>query len=149
MLISKNGTRAITKGSAEYFTGDVHVEPFVSTTEPAHVQTSSVCFQPGAHSAWHTHPLGQILIVTAGCGVIQCFGEPAQFIGPGDIIWTPPSVKHWHGAVAYSGMTHISIVENLDGKGVDWLEHVTDSEYASGCAQCEIATSISSNQENK
>ena len=95
MEISKSGSRPINKGPAEFFTGDVQVEPLVQAAAPARVVAASVTFRPGARSAWHTHPLGQTLIVTAGCGAVQCWGEPVQVIRPGDVIWTPPGVKHW------------------------------------------------------
>ena len=91
-----------------------------------------VTFEPGARSAWHTHPLGQMLIVTAGCGLVQSVGGPVVKIRPGDVVWCPPGEKHWHGATATTGMSHIALLESLDGKNVDWMEHVTDEEYAAG-----------------
>jgi quercetin dioxygenase-like cupin family protein len=137
MDIKRSGSRAATKGAAEWFTGDVQVEPFVNAEEPSRVQVASVTFQSGARSAWHTHPLGQTLIVTAGRGLIQQWGKPAEAIGPGDVIWTPPGVKHWHGAMASTTMTHTAIQEKLNGSPVDWLEQVSEADYQAGCALCE------------
>jgi quercetin dioxygenase-like cupin family protein len=118
MELSKNGTRTVNKGSADFFTGNVQVEPLAQGKDPARVSAGKVTFEPCARSAWHTHPLGQMLIVTDGCGLIQEWGKPAQVIRPGDVIWTPPGVKHWHGASADSKLTHIAIQESLNGKKV-------------------------------
>ena len=104
----------------------------IKSTAPARLGGASVTFEPGARSAWHTHPIGQMLIVTAGCGLAQSVGGPAMKIRPGDVVWCPPGEKHWHGATSTTAMTHIAILESLDGKNVDWMEHVTDEEYAAG-----------------
>jgi quercetin dioxygenase-like cupin family protein len=135
--IKRSECRTSNKGPADYFSGNVRIEPLIDAAEPAHVTTASVTFEPAARTAWHTHPLGQTLIVTAGCGLIQAWGGAVEVIRPGDVIWTPPGVKHWHGALPALAMTHISIVEKLNGNAVDWMEHVTDAEYESGCALCE------------
>jgi quercetin dioxygenase-like cupin family protein len=131
MEISRNGKRPSNKGPADYFTGQVRVDRLFSANEPARSNGASVTFEPGARSAWHTHPLGQTLIVTAGSGWVQAWGQPAQEIGPGDVIWTPPGEKHWHGAKATTSLTHIAIQEALDGKVVDWMEKVGDDQYPS------------------
>lgn len=132
MDFQRNGSRPSTKGAAESFTGSVRIEPLIQTTPPARVGGATVTFEPGARTAWHRHPLGQMLIVTAGCGLVQSEGGPVMKIRPGDVIWCPPNEKHWHGATSTTGMTHIAIVEALDGKVVEWLEHVTDKDYAAG-----------------
>ena len=132
MDFSRSGSQPSAKGSADYFTGNVRIDPLIKTTEPARVGGAIVTFEPGARSAWHTHPLGQMLIVTAGCGLVQSKGSPVVKIRPGDVVWCPPGEKHWHGATSKSGMSHIAILESLDGKNVDWMEHVTDEEYAAG-----------------
>jgi len=129
MEISKNGARPVNKGSADFFTGNVQVEPLAKGEDPARVSAGKVTFAPCARSAWHTHPLGQMLIVIEGCGLIQEWGLPAKVIRPGDVIWTPPGVKHWHGASSTSNMTHIAIQESLNGKNVEWMEHISDTEY--------------------
>ena len=129
MEISRNGKRPSDKGPADYFTGQVRVDRLFSANEPARSNGASVTFEPGARSAWHTHPLGQTLIVTAGSGWVQAWGQPAQEIGPGDVIWTPPGEKHWHGAKATTSVTHIAIQEALNGKVVDWMEKVGDDQY--------------------
>jgi quercetin dioxygenase-like cupin family protein len=127
--ITWSGSQPSAKGPAEYFTGTVRIDaPFQSGT-PARVGGGIVTFEPGARSAWHTHPLGQTLIVTAGVGLVQQWGSPAQEMRPGDVVWIPPGVKHWHGASSTTGMTHIAINEALDGKAVDWMEKVTDEQY--------------------
>ena len=131
MQFNRSGSTPSAKGPAEYFTGTVRLDPLFSAREPARTSGASVTFEPGARSAWHTHPLGQTLIVTAGCGVVQCEGEPARLIRPGDVVQCPPGEKHWHGATATTAMTHIAIQEALDGKVVDWLDKVTDEEYES------------------
>ena len=132
MQINRSGSQPSAKGSADFFTGSVRIDPLIQTTPPARVGGAFVTFEPGARSAWHTHPLGQMLIVTAGCGLVQSEGGPARKIHPGDVVWCPPGEKHWHGATSTTGMTHIAILESLDGKNVNWMEHVTDDEYAAG-----------------
>jgi quercetin dioxygenase-like cupin family protein len=129
MEITRVGTQASNKGRAEYFTGTVRIDPLFQPHAPARTSAGSVTFEPGARSAWHTHPLGQTLIITAGCGWVQREGGPVEEVHPEDIIWCPPGEKHWHGATPTTGMTHIAIQEAVDGKVVDWLEHVTDEQY--------------------
>jgi quercetin dioxygenase-like cupin family protein len=129
MEIKRSGTQASAKGPAETFTGNVRIDPLFQASDPARTMGVYVTFEPGARSAWHTHPLGQTLIVTAGCGLVQSAGGPAELIRAGDVVSCPPREKHWHGATATTAMTHIALVEQLDGKGVDWLEHVTGDEY--------------------
>jgi quercetin dioxygenase-like cupin family protein len=134
MEIRKSGSQPSAKGPAEWFTGTVRIDPLVQAQPPARVLAVSVTFEPGARTAWHVHPLGQTLIVTAGCGFVQSRGGPREMIRPGDVIWSPPGETHWHGATPTSSMTHIAIVEQLDGKTVEWGEKVGDEEYASGAA---------------
>jgi quercetin dioxygenase-like cupin family protein len=129
MEIKRSGSQPSAKGPAQCFTGSVRIDPLVETPDPSHLLAASVTFEPGARTAWHTHPLGQTLIVTAGCGWTQCWGEPKAQIRPGDVIWCPPDTKHWHGATATTAMTHIAIVEKLNGKSVDWMEQVSDEQY--------------------
>lgn len=129
MDIRRNGSQSSAKGPADYFTGAVRIDPLFDAPEPARTLGASVTFEPGARTAWHTHPLGQTLIVTSGCGLVHCWGGPVRKLRPGDVLWCPPGEKHWHGATASTAMTHIAIVEKLDGKTVDWLEKVTDEEY--------------------
>lgn len=129
MEIKRNGSQPSSRGPAEWFTGVVRVDPLFTAPEPARVAGASVTFEPGARTAWHTHPLGQTLIVTAGCGLAQREGGPVEEIRHGDVIWFAPGEKHWHGATATTAMTHIAIQEKLDGKVVEWLEHVTDEQY--------------------
>jgi quercetin dioxygenase-like cupin family protein len=129
MEIKRAGTQASTVGSSEWFTGAVRMTPLVQAPEPARVQVASVTFEPGARTAWHTHPLGQTLIVTAGLGWVQRDGGPVEEIRPGDVVWISPGEKHWHGATPNTAMTHIAVQEKLDGKVVDWLEPVTDQQY--------------------
>ena len=130
MDIKRNGTQASVKGPADWFTGTVRIDPlFLKADDPARATGASVTFEPGARTAWHTHPLGQTLIVTAGCGRVQREGGPIEEIRPGDVVWFPPGEKHWHGASPTTSMTHIAIQETLDGKNVDWLEHVSDEQY--------------------
>jgi quercetin dioxygenase-like cupin family protein len=131
MQIRRNGTQPSNKGPADWFTGTVRVDSLFSAHDPARTSGGSVTFEPGARSNWHTHPLGQTLIVTAGCGWVQKWGEPAEEIRPGDVIWTAPNEKHWHGAKATTPMTHIAIQETLNGKVVDWMERVDDDQYPS------------------
>ena len=132
MDLKRVGSQPSTKGPEACFTGNVRIDPLNSPPGPARVSVVSVTFEPGARSAWHTHPLGQTLIVTAGCGWTQCEGEPIVEIRAGDVIWCPPDHKHWHGAAATTGMTHIGIQEALDGVSVVWMEKVTDEEYNVG-----------------
>lgn len=129
MDIHRNGSRPSAQGPASWFTGTVRIDPLVQTEAPARVAGATVTFEPGARTAWHTHPLGQTIIVTSGCGRAQRLGGPVVEIHPGDVVWFPPGEKHWHGASPITAMTHIAIQESLDGKAVDWLEHVTDEEY--------------------
>jgi quercetin dioxygenase-like cupin family protein len=129
MDIRRSGSQPSGKGPAEYFTGVVRLDPLIQTIEPARVAGASVTFEPGARTAWHTHPLGQTLIVMAGSGRAQRWGGPIEEIRPGDVIWIPPGEKHWHGASPTTAMTHIAVQERLDGRTVDWLEHVTDEQY--------------------
>ena len=132
MEIRRCGSQASSKGQAEYFTGTVRLDPLFQAPAPARVLSISVTFEPGARTAWHTHPLGQTLVVTSGCGWTQCWGGPIEEIRPGDVIWCPPGTKHWHGATPTTGMTHIAIVEALDGKAVEWMEKVSDEQYHAG-----------------
>lgn len=132
MQIKRNGSQPAIKGPAEWFTGNVRIDPLFSAPEPARVACASVTFEPGARTAWHAHPLGQILLVTSGRGWTQCEGEPVVEIGAGDAIWCPPGHRHWHGATPTTSMTHIAIQEALDGKVVEWMEHVTDEQYGAG-----------------
>ena len=127
--IKHNGSQPSGKGPAAYFTGAVRVDPLFQMAAPARTRGGSVTFEPGARSAWHTHPVGQILIVTSGVGRVQRWGGPIQEIKPGDVVWIPPGVKHWHGASATTGMTHFAIQEHRDGNVVDWLEKVSDEQY--------------------
>lgn len=129
MDIKKSGLQPSVKGPSEYFTGSVRIDPVFDASDPARALTASVTFEPGARTAWHTHPLGQTLIVTSGCGLAQRWGGGIEEIRPGDVIWFPPGEKHWHGAAPATAMTHISIVEKLDGKNADWLEKVSDEQY--------------------
>jgi quercetin dioxygenase-like cupin family protein len=129
MKVTRSGSQAPQRGPAEYFTGSVRVVPLFAANEPSRTTGASVTFEPGARSAWHTHPLGQTLIVTAGTGWIRQEGGERQEIKPGDVVWTPPGVKHWHGATATESLTHIAIQEALDGKNVVWLEKVSDEHY--------------------
>ena len=129
MTITRNGSQPSTKGSAQYFTGSVRIDLLFRPKDPSRVSGAYVTFEPGARTAWHTHPLGQILIVTAGAGWVQQEGGEKREIKSGDVIWTPPGVKHWHGATATNGMTHIAITESLDGKNVEWMEKVSDEQY--------------------
>jgi quercetin dioxygenase-like cupin family protein len=129
MDIKRSGSQSSSKGPAEWFTGIVRIDPLFQAPAPARVFGASVTFEPGARTAWHTHPLGQTLIVTAGCGWVQRAGGPIEEIRPGDVVWFPPGEKHWHGATASTAMTHIAIVEQLDGKTADWMEKVSDKQY--------------------
>jgi quercetin dioxygenase-like cupin family protein len=129
LVIQRAGSQPSATGPAERFTGAVRVDPLFPARDPARTSSGSVTFEPGARSAWHTHPLGQILIVTAGVGRVQQWGGAVQEIRPGDVVWIPPAVKHWHGAAPTTAMTHIAIQEHLDGKVVDWMEKVSDEQY--------------------
>src|SRR6187431_156659 len=129
MDITRIGSRPSGKGPADYFTGTVRIDPLFEPTEPARAIGASVTCEPGARTAWHTHPLGQTLIVTAGCGRAQRWGGSIEEIRPGDVIRFAPGEKHWHGASPATALTHIAIQERLDGQAVDWMEHVTDEEY--------------------
>jgi len=129
MDINYAGSQPSAKGPKETFTGAVRIDPLFDRSEPARVLGVNVTFEPCARTAWHTHPLGQTLIVTAGCGRVQRWGGPVEEIRPGDVVLIAPGEKHWHGAATITAMTHIAIVEKLNGKGVDWLEHVSDEQY--------------------
>src|SRR5258705_7124295 len=132
MDIKRNGSQPSGKGPVEYFTGTVRIDSLFQAPDPARAVGASVTFEPGARTAWHTHPLGQTLIVTSGCGLAQRLGGPIEEIRPGDVIWFPPGEKHWHGATGTTAMTHIAIQEALDGKVVDWMEKVSDEQYQAG-----------------
>lgn len=132
MEIKRSGSQPSGKGSAEYFTGVVRIDPLFQADPPARAVGVSVTFESGARTAWHTHPLGQRLIVTAGCGRAQRWGGPIEEIRPGDLVWFPPGEKHWHGATPTAAMTHIAVQEQLDGKAVDWMEQVSDEQYREG-----------------
>jgi quercetin dioxygenase-like cupin family protein len=134
MDIKRSGSQPSGKGSTEYFTGTVRIDPLFAAHDPARAVGASVTFEPDGRTAWHTHPLGQTLIVTAGCGLVQRWGEPTEEIRPGDVVWFPPGEKHWHGATATTAMTHIAIQEQLDGKTVDWMEKVSDEQYHAAMA---------------
>lgn len=130
MEIRRNGSQATRKGPDDWFTGTVRIDPLFEAPEPARVACAAVTFEPGARTAWHTHPLGQTLIVTAGTGRAQRWGGPVEEIGPGDVVWFAPGEKHWHGAGPQTAMTHIALQEKLEGRTVDWLEKVSDEQYA-------------------
>ncbi|MDF2646052.1 MAG: cupin [Paenibacillus sp.] len=129
MEIKRIGSQPSGKGPSEYFTGTVRIDPLFGATAPARAAGACVTFEPGARTAWHTHPLGQTLIVTAGSGRVQRWGGLIEEIRPGDVVWFPPGEKHWHGASPTTAMTHIAIQEHLDGKAVDWMEKVSDDQY--------------------
>lgn len=130
MEIKKGGSQPSTKGPSEWFTGAVRLDPLFQAPDPALVQTACVTFEPGARTAWHKHPLGQTLIVIAGCGWVQREGGPVEEIRPGDVVWISPGERHWHGATRTTAMTHIAVQERKDGKAVEWMEHVTDAQYS-------------------
>ena len=130
MNITRSGSLPSTKGPADWFTGTVRIDPLFPAHEPARTAAASVTFEPGARTAWHTHPLGQSLIVTAGSGWAQQEGGPIEEIHPGDVVWFPPGVRHWHGATPTTSVTHIAIQEALDGKAVQWMEQVSPEQYA-------------------
>ena len=130
MQIQRNGTQPSARGPADWFTGSVRIDPLFQAPAPARGAGASVTFEPGARTAWHTHPLGQTLIVTSGVGWTQCEGEPVEEIRAGDVVWCPPNTRHWHGATPTTAMTHIAIQErDADGKMVFWMEHVSDEQY--------------------
>jgi quercetin dioxygenase-like cupin family protein len=129
MDIKRSGSEPSGKGPGDWFTGTVRIDPLFGP-DPARVGGALVTFEPGARTAWHTHPLGQTLIITTGSGWVQCDGGPVETVRPGDVVWFSPGEKHWHGATATTAMSHIAIQEKLNGKVVDWLDHVTDKEYA-------------------
>ena len=129
MEIKRGGSQPSGKGTSEYFTGTVRIDPLFEANDPARARGASVTFEPGARTAWHTHPLGQTLIVTVGCGRAQRWGGSIEEIRPGDVISFAPNEKHWHGAAPTTAMTHIAIVEHLDGKSADWMEKVSDEQY--------------------
>jgi quercetin dioxygenase-like cupin family protein len=130
MTIARAGSQPSAQGPARYFTGSARVDPLFAPHPPTTTSGAYVTFEPGARSAWHTHPAGQVLIVTAGAGRVQRWGGPVQEIRPGDVVWTPPGVKHWHGAAPSTSVTHIAIQDAVDGKNVEWMEKVSDEQYA-------------------
>ena len=132
MEIKRSGSQGSTKGPADWFTGTVRIDPLFEPPEPARVRGASVTFEPGARTAWHTHPLGQTLIVTSGVGCVQRDGGPIEEIRPGDVVWFPAGEKHWHGAAPSTSMTHIAMQEALNGSPVDWMEKVSDEQYTAG-----------------
>jgi quercetin dioxygenase-like cupin family protein len=129
MNVRRCGAQPSSKGPAEYFTGTVRIDPLFEAPDPARARGASVTFEPGARSAWHTHPLGQTLIVTSGCGWVQSEGDRKTEIRPGDVVWCPPKEKHWHGAKPTTAMTHIAVQEQLDARAVEWMEKVSDEQY--------------------
>jgi len=129
MEIRRIGTQASSKGPSDWFTGTVRIDPLFQAPAPARVQSVNVTFEPGARTAWHTHPLGQTLLVMSGCGWVQRDGAPIEEVRPGDVIWFHPGEKHWHGATPTTAMTHIAIQEQLNGKAVDWMEKVSEEQY--------------------
>jgi quercetin dioxygenase-like cupin family protein len=130
--ITRAGSRPSGKGPTDWFTGTVRIDPLFAANAPARAAGNTVTFEPGARTAWHTHPLGQTLIVTFGLGWVQRDGGPVEEVRPGDVVWFEPAEKHWHGASATTAMQHIAINEALDGKAVDWMEHVSDEQYQRG-----------------
>lgn len=132
MKITRAGSQPSARGNSDWFTGTVRVDPLFQAADPARVGAGHVTFEPGARTAWHTHPLGQTLLVTSGLGRVQREGGPIEEVRPGDVVWFPPHEKHWHGASPTTAMTHIAIQEALDGKAVEWLEKVTDEQYSGG-----------------
>ncbi|WP_417804253.1 cupin domain-containing protein [Thalassospira lucentensis] len=135
MNIQRNGVKPSARGNADYFTGSVRLDNPFQTTAPARVGGATVSFEPGARTAWHTHPLGQTIIITSGLGWAQRDGGPREEIRPGDVVWFEPGEKHWHGATATTAMSHIAIAEAVDGKAVDWLEHVSEADYLTEFSQ--------------
>ncbi len=141
MEIKRSGSQASGKGPAEYFTGTVRIDPLFESPEPARARGASITFEPGARTAWHTHPLGQSLIVTSGLGWAQRWGGPIEEIRPGDVVWFSPGEKHWHGATPTTAMTHIAIQEQLDGKVVDWMERsATSNTRPDRAVSCDLST---------
>jgi len=134
MELKRIGSQVSTRGPAEHFTGTVRIDPLHEVPAPGRAVAVSVTFEPGARTAWHSHPFGQTLIVVAGCGLVRSAGQPAERIRPGDVVWCPPGEKHWHGAAPDTAMTHIAILEHLDGRTVDWMEKVNDAEYREAAA---------------
>jgi quercetin dioxygenase-like cupin family protein len=135
MDIKRSGSQPSTKGSTEYFTGMVRIDPLFQANDPARAVGASVTFEPGSRTAWHSHPLGQILIVIAGCGLVQRWNGPVEQIRPGDVVWIPSDEKHWHGATSTTAMTHIAIQEQLGGKTAEWMEKVSDEQYRLGSSR--------------
>jgi quercetin dioxygenase-like cupin family protein len=129
MEIKRNGTQPSKKGPVEWFTGTVRIDPLMEPCPPARAIGIKVTFEPGARTLWHSHPFGQTLIVTDGCGLAQCWGSPVETIRPGDVIWIPAGEKHWHGATPTTAMVHIAIYEQSEGKSAEWMEAVTDKQY--------------------
>jgi quercetin dioxygenase-like cupin family protein len=129
MEIKRAGSRPSGKGPADYFTGSVRIDPLLDAPDPGRVAGAMVTFEPGARTAWHTHSLGQNLIITAGCGWVQHEGGPVEEVRPGDVVWFPPGERHWHGVTPTTAMSHIAIQEKQDGKAVDWMEQVSDDQY--------------------
>jgi quercetin dioxygenase-like cupin family protein len=129
MQIKRAGSQPSSKGPPDWFTGRVRIDPLFQPNDPARAAAATVTFEPGARTAWHTHPLGQTLIITSGCGRAQIWNEAIEELRPGDVVWFPPGVKHWHGAAPSTAMTHIAIQEQLNASTVNWLEHVTDEQY--------------------
>jgi quercetin dioxygenase-like cupin family protein len=129
MQITRAGSQPSAKGSSDYFTGTVRIDPLFPVREPSRVSAGSVTFEPGARTDWHTHPLGQTLIITSGLGWVQREGAPIEEVRPGDVVWFPPGLKHWHGATSTTAMTHTAVQETVDGKNVDWMEKVSDEQY--------------------
>jgi quercetin dioxygenase-like cupin family protein len=129
MQITRAGSADSRKGPDDYFTGSVRIDPLFDAADPARAVGANVTFEPGARTAWHTHPLGQTLIVTFGKGLVQRWGGPIEEIAPGDVVWFPPGEKHWHGATPTTALAHIAIQERLDGKTVEWLEQVSEEQY--------------------
>ena len=129
MDIKRAGSQPSGQGPADWFTGTVRIDPLFSAPDSARVRGASVTFEPGARTAWHTHPLGQALFVVSGKGRVQTFGGPVREIRAGDVVWIPPNEKHWHGAAPETNMVHVAMQEALDGKHVEWMEHVTDEQY--------------------
>jgi quercetin dioxygenase-like cupin family protein len=134
MQIKRSGANPSAKGLAEWFTGTVRIDPLFQPPEPARVSGAMVTFESGSRTAWHTHPLGQTLLIISGVGWVQREGGPVEEVRPGDVVWFPPGLKHWHGATATVAMTHIAVQESLHGKNVEWLDHVTDEQYRSGAS---------------
>lgn len=132
MQIKRAGSTPSAKGPAEWFTGTVRIDPLFAPPAPARSAGNTVTFEPGARTAWHTHPLGQVLIVTGGLGLVQRWGGPIEAIRPGDVVWFEPGEKHWHGAGPETAMSHIAVQESLDGSAVQWMEHVSDAVYGAG-----------------